>query len=163
MSCIAIAIWSPPWLGLTIIHIFGFDSQEALPLAESCGIAFQLTNILRDVKEDAEHGRIYLPEEDLKRFGVPAGLFKGHTRSPGFEALMHFEGARAESYYQASMPLIGLVAPESRSSLWALIEIYHRLLNRMSRSHFDVLTRRVRVPTWEKAWIVVQGRMRRNA
>ena len=57
-------------VGLTIIHIFGFDTRSALPLAEKCGVAFQLTNILRDIREDAERGRIYLPAEDLRRFGV---------------------------------------------------------------------------------------------
>ena len=60
-------------VGLTTIHIFGFDTRSALPLAEKCGVAFQLTNILRDIREDAERGRIYLPAEDLQRFGVSAG------------------------------------------------------------------------------------------
>ena len=148
-------------VGLTIIHIFGFESEEALPLAEKCGIAFQLTNILRDVKEDAERGRVYLPEEDLNRFGVSPAVFTGAQNSPRFEELMRFEAARAESYYQASRPLIGLVGPESRASLWALVEIYHRLLRRMERSHFDVLARRIRLPAWEKGWIVMQARVGR--
>ncbi len=62
-------------VGLTIIHIFGFDTRSALPLAEKCGVAFQLTNILRDIREDAERGRIYLPAEDLRRFGVTEERF----------------------------------------------------------------------------------------
>jgi phytoene synthase len=146
-------------VGLTIIHIFGFDSPEALPLAEKCGIAFQLTNILRDVKEDADRDRIYLPEEDLLRFGVPAEALRGVQTPPGFAELMRFEALRAESYYQASSPLTGLIHAESRSSLWALIEIYHRLLKRIEQSEFDVLARRIRVPAWEKAWIVLRGRI----
>jgi 15-cis-phytoene synthase len=149
-------------VGLTIIHIFGFDSPEALPLAETCGIAFQLTNILRDVKEDADRGRVYLPEEDLRRFGVPPAALAGAQNPPGFEDLMLFEVARAESYYQASRPLTRLISVESRSSLWALIEIYHRLLKRIEKSGFDVLARRIRVPAWEKAWIVVRGRIQAN-
>jgi phytoene synthase len=144
-------------VGLTIVHIFGFESDEALALAEKCGIAFQITNILRDVREDAERGRVYLPEEDLNRFGIHPATLSGVERPPRFEELMGFEAARAESYYQAAMPLVDLVAAESRSSLWALIRIYRRLLNRIENSGFDVLSRRIRVPVWEKVWIVARG------
>ncbi len=144
-------------VGLTIIHIFGFESDEALALAEKCGIAFQITNILRDVKEDAERGRVYLPEEDLTRFGIHAAALSGSQKPPRFEELMGFEAARAESYYQAAMPLVDLIAPESRSSLWAMIQIYHRLLIRIERSGFNVLSRRIHVPFWEKAWIMARG------
>ena len=87
-------------VGLTIIHIFGFESPEALPLAEKCGIAFQLTNILRDVKEDAGNGRVYLPAEDLRRFGVSQRIAVARGRSTAFRELMRFEAARAESYYR---------------------------------------------------------------
>ena len=62
-------------VGLSVLYVFGFESEDALPMAEKCGIAFQLTNILRDVREDAEMGRVYLPEEDLERFGVDPALF----------------------------------------------------------------------------------------
>lgn len=147
-------------VGLTIVHIFGFDrteSSEVLALAEKCGIAFQLTNILRDVKEDAEHGRIYLPEEDLRRFGVAPSALAGSEKFEAFEQLMYFEASRAESYYQASLPLVGMIDSGSRSSLWALIEIYHRLLGRIERSGFDVLNGRVRLPAWEKMWVVLLG------
>ncbi len=144
-------------VGLTIIHIFGYDSEEALTLAEKCGIAFQLTNILRDVKEDAGMGRIYLPGEDLRRFGVARQDLMADEPSPPFRELMRFEGARAESYYRESMPLVGMIDPGSRASLWAMIEIYRRLLGSIERSGYDVLSRRVRVPSWEKAWIVVRG------
>lgn len=149
-------------VGLTIIHIFGFDSPEALPLAEKCGIAFQLTNILRDVKEDASKGRVYLPAEDLKRFGVSPAVFEGQENSAAFVALMSFEGARAESYYRAAMPLIRLVHRESRPGLSALIEIYHRLLRRMERSNYDVLARRIRVPVIEKVWVMARSRIQKN-
>lgn len=150
-------------VGLTIVHIFGFESPEALPLAEKCGIAFQLTNILRDVKEDALRGRVYLPEEDLRRFGVAADAFTAaNAKPPGFVELMRFEAARAESYYRASGALTRFVNRESRASLWALIEIYHRLLRRIEQSGFDVLARRIRVPAWEKAWIVIRGRLQQN-
>src|SRR5215813_2322191 len=80
-------------VGLTIIHIFGFDTRSALPLAEKCGVAFQLTNILRDIREDAERGRIYLPAEDLVRFGVTVEDLCSGNRSPAFLKLMRFEAA----------------------------------------------------------------------
>ena len=139
-------------VGLTIIHIFGFESQDALLLAEKCGIAFQLTNILRDVREDRENGRIYLPEEDIRKFG--ADLSKHDQR---FVKVMSFEAQRARAYYDESRPLIALVHPRSRPSLWALIEIYRRLLARIERSNFDVLEKRIRVPTWEKLSILAMA------
>src|SRR6202050_2549908 len=94
-------------VGLTTIHIFGFTSSDALALAEKCGIAFQLTNILRDVREDAALGRIYLPAEDLARFGVTEDDIRCGVRTPEFIDLMDFETARARQYYKASQPLVG--------------------------------------------------------
>ncbi|MGI8741462.1 MAG: phytoene/squalene synthase family protein [Bryobacteraceae bacterium] len=136
-------------VGLTTIHIFGFDSAGALPLAEKCGIAFQLTNILRDVREDAENGRVYLPAEDLRRFGSDL-----RARDENFIRLMQFEATRAREYYNESSPLIDLVHKRSQRSLWALIEIYRRLLDRIEQSNFDVLNRRISLPAWEKLSIV---------
>lgn len=141
-------------VGLTIIHIFGFDTRSALPLAEKCGVAFQLTNILRDVREDIEHGRVYLPAEDLRRFGVTEDDLRAGRRNQAVVKLMEFEAARARSYYQESAPLLDLIHPRSRPSLWALIAIYSRLLDRIVGSNFDVFRRRVRLPVWEKVWIV---------
>jgi phytoene synthase len=144
-------------VGLTIIHIFGFTSPEALPLAEKCGIAFQLTNILRDVREDAERGRIYLPEEDLIRFGVTADDLKNARRTEQFGRLMEFEADRARRYYRESAPLLKLIQPKTRRSLWALIAIYSRLLDRVSESKYDVLTRRISLSSMEKTWIVLRA------
>jgi len=141
-------------VGLTVIHIFGFESPDALPLAEKCGIAFQLTNILRDVREDAEKNRVYLPAEDLARFAVSAGTFEPQER---FIELMRFEAQRARDYYRESAPLVGLIDSGSRASLRALIGIYSRLLDRIVASDYDVLTRRVRVPTWEKLWVLMRS------
>jgi phytoene synthase len=141
-------------VGLTTIHIFGFDTRSALPLAEKCGVAFQLTNILRDIREDAERGRVYLPAEDLRRFGVTADDLRAGRRSEPFQRLMAFESARARAYYNESQPLLDLIHPRSRKSLWALIAIYSRLLERIEESGFDVFRQRVRLPLWEKSWIV---------
>jgi phytoene synthase len=139
-------------VGLTIIHIFGFDSPEALVLAEKCGIAFQLTNILRDVREDRENRRIYIPAEDIQRFNANLAHYDAN-----FIELLRFEAARAEAYYQESRPLIGMVHKKSRRSLWALIEIYRRLLARIEGANFDVLDRRIRVPTREKIAILLRA------
>jgi phytoene synthase len=144
-------------VGLTIIHIFGFDTRTALPLAEKCGIAFQLTNILRDVREDSERGRVYLPLEDLRRFGVTEEDLRTGNRNEAFLRLMGFEGARARKYYEESRPLLDLIHPRSRASLWALISIYSRLLERIERTNYDVFRQRVRLPLWEKSWIVVRA------
>ena len=143
-------------VGLTTIHIFGFDTRSALPLAEKCGVAFQLTNILRDIREDAERGRIYLPAEDLDRFGVSEDDLRSGNRTEAFLRLMRFEGQRARAYYDESQPLLDLIHQRSRSSLAALITIYSSLLDRIESSNYDVFARRVRLSTWEKSWIVMR-------
>lgn len=145
-------------VGLTIIHIFGFNSPEALKLAEKCGIAFQLTNILRDVREDAENGRVYWPSEDLARFGVPISDLRGTTLTPALKSMLAFQAERARTFYEESAPLIGMVHPGSRASLRALIGIYSRLLDKIVAADYDVLSQRVRVPTWEKTWILLLSR-----
>jgi len=144
-------------VGLTTIHVFGFDSPAALPLAEKCGIAFQLTNILRDIREDAGLGRVYLPSEDLERFGVTPEELTQSARCDGFDRLMEFEIARARAYYEESAPLIGLVHKDSRGSLRALIAIYSGLLERIAESPSDVLRRRISLPAVEKTWIVLRS------
>lgn len=146
-------------VGLTVIHIFGFDRQEALKLAEQCGIAFQLTNILRDVKEDAGKQRIYLPAEDLKRFGVSPFDLRKDTVSDSLRKLLEFEGARARRYYRESAPLVEMIRPGSRPSLRALIGIYSRLLDKIESARYEVLAQRVRVPNPEKLWILVRSRI----
>jgi phytoene synthase len=144
-------------VGLTIIHIFGFDTRSALPLAEKCGVAFQLTNILRDIREDAGNGRVYLPLEDLARFGVTEADLRAGNRSDAFLQLMRFEAARARGYYSEAAPLLDLIHPRSRPSLWALVSIYSGLLDRIERTGYDVFTRRVRLSSLEKSWIVVRA------
>jgi len=143
--------------GLTTIHILGFESPEALPLAEKCGIAFQLTNILRDIREDAARGRIYLPAEDLARCGVREADIRGGVRTPEFIDLMDFETDRARQYYKESQPLVALVDRSSQASLAALISIYWRLLDRIESSNYDVFTRRISLPAWQKSWIVLRA------
>jgi phytoene synthase len=149
-------------VGLTVIYIFGFRSVRALLLAEKCGIAFQLTNILRDVREDAIAGRVYLPAEDLKRFGVPVEqLLSGHE-DDRFRDLMRFEALRAREYYEISEPLLSLIDPKSRRSLWALREIYLRLLKRIERADYNVLRQRVSLSTLAKLAVLPQAFLRSN-
>ncbi|MBI3935253.1 MAG: squalene/phytoene synthase family protein [Acidobacteria bacterium] len=115
-------------VGLCSLHMFGFRDPQAKLLAERCGIAFQLTNILRDVEEDAASGRIYLPLEDFDRFGYsPQQLAEG-ARNQAYRDLMRHEIARARAYYDESAPLIEMVEPESRPALWTLISIYRGVL-----------------------------------
>lgn len=146
-------------VGLTIVHIFGFDTPKVLPLAEKCGVAFQLTNILRDIREDADRGRIYLPAEDLSNFGVAADDLRAGRRTEPFVRLMRFEAGRARGYYTEAMPLLDLIHRRSRPSLWALITIYSRLLDRIERANYDVFSRRVRLSAVEKSWIVLRALM----
>ena len=143
-------------VGLTTIHILGFDSDDVPPLAEKCGVAFQLTNILRDVREDADRGRIYFPVEDLARFGVGEADIQGGIRTPEFIALMDFEAARARAYYQQAKPLVKLIDRRSQASLSALIAIYSRLLDRIEESNYDVFRRRISLSAWEKSRIVLR-------
>ncbi|MGC1185850.1 MAG: squalene/phytoene synthase family protein, partial [Candidatus Acidiferrales bacterium] len=145
-------------VGLTCLHVFGFTDPRAPDRAESLGIAFQLTNILRDVRTDLEIGRVYLPQEDLDRFACSTGELVGETITPGLRALMEFEAARAWSFYRDGEPLVRLVDRESRAALWALVRTYSGLLGRMEARGFDVFSERTRLTTAEKAGILVRAR-----
>ncbi len=144
-------------VGLTVIHIFGFKGDGALPLAEKCGVAFQLTNILRDVREDSARDRVYLPAEDLDRFHVDIRDLTEGKRTDEFVALMEFEANRARAYYKEAHPLVDMVDPHSRASLWALIEIYSRLLGRIEHTNYDVLSHRVELSRREKLRIILRA------
>jgi phytoene synthase len=117
-----------------------------------------LTNILRDVREDAENNRVYLPEEDLQRFEVTAEELRGAVVSARLKRLLAFEAGRAREYYRESAALVEMIHRDSRASLRALTGIYSRLLGRIEASGYDVLAHRVRVPTWEKVWILARSR-----
>jgi phytoene synthase len=120
-------------VGLCSLHMFGYRDPRAKLLAERCGIAFQLTNILRDVEQDAAACRIYLPLEDLEKFECnPEQLLRG-IRGAGYVSLMRFEIARARAYYGEAAPLIEMVEPESRPALWTLVSIYRRVLRAVER------------------------------
>jgi len=129
-------------VGLCCTHVFGFQDPKALELAPKLGIAFQLTNILRDVPEDYSMGRIYLPEEDLKRFRCTASDLSGNAASPAFTELMRFEADRAWQYYAEGAPLLQLVNKDSRAALWTLMRIYSGILRKIEANRYDVLAKR---------------------
>jgi phytoene synthase len=144
-------------VGLACIHVWGYSDGRARDYAESAGIAFQLTNILRDLGEDAGRGRVYLPREDLRRFGYTEDDLRRHVRDERFRALMRFEADRAHRYYQESEPLAGLLAGPGRAVFRVMAQTYRGLLGVMERRRFDVFTRRVRLSAWRKAWLVLSA------
>ena len=146
-------------VGLTCLHVFGFDDPHAPDLAEKLGIAFQLTNILRDVRSDYEMGRVYLPLEDLAQFGVrPEALARGPL-TPEVRSLLEFEAARAWNFYREGVELIPLVHADARAALWALARIYSSLLRRIEARGYDVFSERVRLSTPEKTGILLRARL----
>ena len=146
-------------VGFVCIHVWGFDEQDgrAMQYAESCGLALQLTNILRDIKEDADRDRIYLPQEDLQRFGVTEQDLKSGIVSEPFRALMQFEAARAKEFYAQAQALFPLVHKAGRPTLAIMLKIYRGILDSIERSDYDVHTRRARVSTPKKLGIVAQA------
>ncbi|UWZ81888.1 phytoene/squalene synthase family protein [Occallatibacter riparius] len=151
-------------VGLVCIRIFGYSDPAAEKLAEETGIAFQLTNILRDVAEDTERNRVYLPLEDLAAHNISLdSLLKRNAGSPpsaNERALLADIAARAEKYYASAKKLLPLIDPESRPALWVLVRIYHRLLIRIRRADYDVFSRRASVPTFIKLEILAVGMLR---
>jgi phytoene synthase len=148
-------------VGLVCIRIFGYTDSRAEKLAEETGIAFQLTNILRDVKEDAERERIYLPLDLLDEFGVSIdrvkALASGAALQPDERIMLHSLGSRAEGYYASANRLLPMIDADSRAALWVLVTIYHRLLHKIAKVNADVFSQRVSVPTSEKLFILAQG------
>lgn len=144
-------------VGLACIHIWGFAHPDAKIYAESAGIGFQLTNILRDLKEDADRGRVYLPREDLDRFGYSPEQLRRGERDDQFRALMRFEVERARLYYDASLPLTKLLTPPGRAVFQVMRRTYRGLLDAIERRRYDVFSRRVRLSSWRKLGLVVRA------
>ena len=137
-------------IGIMTIHVFGCSDPRGIPLAEKTGIAFQMTNILRDLAEDAGRGRIYLPLEDLRAHAVSEEELLAAKDSPAIRRLVKFEAARAQEYYLAAPALLPLIAGESRDALGSLVAIYQRLLQEIERRDYDVLSSRVTLSKAEK-------------
>jgi len=148
-------------VGLVCIRIFGYSDVRAEALAEETGVAFQLTNILRDVKEDIERNRVYLPRDLMDEFGESLKdlqqLAKGRTMTERERGMLATLAIRAEKYYIAGRKLIPLLEGDSRAAMWVLMTIYHRLLGRMAQKQMDVFTERVGISTGEKLVILARG------
>jgi 15-cis-phytoene synthase len=152
-------------VGLVCIRIFGYSDPRAEKLAEETGIAFQLTNILRDVREDGERNRIYLPLEDLGTYRISVAQLLDRKGGITAEERALFEktAARAEGYYKSAEELLPLIDAESRPALWVLVSIYHRLLKRIEKANYDVFSERASVPTIQKLGILSAGLVRMGA
>ena len=147
-------------VGLCCIHIWGFHDERALMRAVDCGIAFQLTNILRDLGEDARMGRCYLPREDLKRFDYGEDEIAAGLRDERFFALMQFEVERTRSYYHRAEELFAYLDPPGQPIYSAMLKIYGGLLEKIERSDYDVYSRRIQLPRWRKLMISLESIVR---
>ena len=152
-------------VGLVCVSVWGDDGDPAVPkLAEHRGIALQLTNVLRDVKEDALRGRVYLPREDLDRFGVDPAVLRGESGSPpaAFVDLMNFELDRAGDYYEKSKGLESHVDPACRATCWAMMRIYRRLVEKIAADPARVLRQRVALSPPRKAYLAARATWKRT-
>jgi len=141
-------------VGIAAACIWRYRDRQALKLAEYRGIAFQLTNILRDLREDAARGRVYLPGEDLQAFGIERG--KLLEPSLAVAELIAFEARRAREYYDASAALESMVAPDSRATLRIMTSIYGQLLERIEEDPLLPLSRRVSLSAGRKSAEIVR-------
>jgi phytoene synthase len=139
-------------VGLCCIHIWGFRNTDAIPMAVDCGLALQLTNILRDLAEDADLGRIYLPRDELQQFGYSADDLRNRVMNDAFQSLMRFQTERAKAYYTRAEQLFGHLEPPGRPILRTMLDIYGGLLREIERRKFDVFSQRVALPKWKKLW-----------
>ena len=148
-------------VGLVCIRIFGYSDVRAEALAEETGVAFQLTNILRDVKEDVERNRVYIPRDLMEEFGESIEelrqLAGGRTMTERERGMLATLAIRAEKYYVAGRKLIPMLDRDSRAAMWVLITIYHRLLGRIADHRMDVFNQRVSISTPEKLTILARG------
>jgi squalene synthase HpnC len=149
-------------VGLTCTHVFGFRDARALDLAEKLGLAFQLTNIIRDVHEDYRLGRVYLPEEDLQRYGVSPEDFGRSEATLGVRELLRFECERAWQLYEEGSALLGLIDDDSRGALWLLVHTYSALLGRIEFLDFAVFGERIRLSKAEKMMFIAKARFGRH-
>jgi phytoene synthase len=148
-------------VGLVCIRIFGYADPKAELLAERTGVAFQLTNILRDVREDFERGRIYLPLRDLEANGVAVEQLllavQNRQKSETVINLLALEASRAREFYASAEELLPMIDRDSRAALWVLVTIYRGLLERIMAKKYEVFSERVSVPTSKKLMIMAQG------
>ena len=149
-------------VGLVCIKIFGYRDPAAEELAERCGLAFQLTNIIRDIKEDAAAGRVYFPQEDLDRYGISAAdLAAPQVEMDRIRPLLALEADRARDCYLAGDELIPLVHEDSQPALWVLVTIYRRTAGEIALRQYDVFGERIRLTVPEKLSVLGKGLLKR--
>ncbi|HEV2617048.1 MAG TPA: phytoene/squalene synthase family protein [Candidatus Acidoferrales bacterium] len=147
-------------VGLCCLHVFGFSDPRAPELAEKLGIAFQLTNILRDIPGDFAMGRVYLPNEDFRRFHCDARELAEGKSSAEIASLMRFEVERGWQFYREGWQLLELVSEDSRAALWGMARIYSGILEKIEARNFVVASAApARLRTAEKLWILARARM----
>jgi phytoene synthase len=149
-------------VGLISMQIIGHD-EGAVSYAIKLGVALQMTNILRDVGEDAQRGRVYLPQEDLERFGLCAEDILNQRRDGAFRALMRFESERANRLYEEAWPGIALLNPDGQLAIAAAAEIYRGILAKIDRNDYDVYRRRAYVPLAHKLLLLWRAHRRLRA
>ena len=140
-------------VGLMSAEIFGYSQPATLAYARDLGLAFQLTNIIRDVGEDARRGRIYLPQDELDRFGVRAADIMAARHTTGFVALMRFQVTRARAIYDRALGALPVVDRRAQRPGLIMAAIYRALLKTIERDDFHVLDRRIALSPLRKAWI----------
>ena len=150
-------------VGLVCIRIFGYRDPAAEALAENLGLAFQLTNIIRDIQEDAAMGRIYLPAEDLERFKIGPADFRQAAIPERLRWLLAAEADRAREYYGSARELMLLIDEDSQPALWVLVTIYRRLLEKISDRKYDVFGKKISLTVREKVVILGKGLVKRLA
>jgi 15-cis-phytoene synthase len=140
-------------IGRLSLDVFGTtDRERAEPLADDLGVALQLTNVLRDIREDLARGRVYIPREDLERFAATLDPPSGPVAE-----LVRFEARRAEEWFDRGLELLPLLDRTSATCVAAMAGIYRRLLERIEEEPESVLERRVSLPAWEKGWIAARS------
>ncbi|OJW06571.1 MAG: hypothetical protein BGO39_00605 [Chloroflexi bacterium 54-19] len=137
-------------VGLVMCEIIGYTDKRALHYAVKLGMAMQLTNILRDVGEDARIGRVYLPQEELRRFGYREEDLLAGVSNDRWRELLRFQIERARQYYRAAWPGIDLLDPACRNSIRVAARLYSLILDQIERNDYDVFTRRAYVPLPQK-------------
>ncbi|MGH9547106.1 MAG: phytoene/squalene synthase family protein [Terriglobales bacterium] len=150
-------------VGLVCIRIFGYRDPAAEQLAENLGLAFQLTNIIRDIQEDAAMGRIYLPAEDLDRFKIAPSELRQAAIPERLRWLLAAEADRAREYYLAARDLMLLIDEDSQPALWVLVSIYRRLLEKIADRKYDVFSKKIGLTVREKVIILGKGLAKRLA
>jgi len=143
-------------VGLIAAEIFGYTDRHTLKYAHTLGLAFQLTNIVRDVGEDAQRDRIYLPQDELARFGVAEADLLAGRHTPAFLALMEFQAARAREHYARAFAQLPAADRKAQRAGLMMAAVYRALLEEIAHGGFRVLDRRATLPRWRKLWLAAK-------